>query len=85
MTEIVKCLGHIPQNQVKDHSNRLSLLIGKVFPFGEEEPGSAFSMSYPCKILKPPWSIVSVKNHFGYIICRSQCKNKNVEPLVKNV
>ena len=85
--EIVKM--YILQNQGKDHSNRLSLLIGKIFPFGEKEPGSSFSMNYPYKMLKTPWSISSVKNHFGYIVCyifcRSQCKNKSAEPLVKNV
>lgn len=81
--EIVKMF--ILQNQVKDHSNRFSLLIGKILPFGEKEPGSSFSMNYPYKMLKPPSNISSVKNHFGYIFCRSQCKNKSAEPLVKDV
>ena len=60
-------------------------LSWKASPFGEKEPGCLFSVSHPCKMLKPPWSISSVKNHFGYVACRSQWKNKNVEPLVKNV
>ena len=74
----------IPQNQVKYHRNRLSLLVGRDYHLvREKEPGSSFSVSYPYKMGKPPWRFKGKESLLAMQFEDPSGKAKMLSPLIK--
>ena len=74
----------ILQNQVKDHRDRLSLLIGRGYLLlRKKELGFTFSVSYVYKMGKPPWRFKGEKSFLAMQFADPSGKAKMLSPLIK--
>ena len=69
---------------MKDHRNRLFLLVGREYHLLEEkELGSSFSVSYPYKMGKPPWRFKGEESFLAMQFADPSGKAKMLSPLIK--